>query len=63
MNEENLSFEKALEELQNMADQIKSPGLNLEESIRCYEKGMEYYKACDRILKETQQKIQTVEVE
>jgi exodeoxyribonuclease VII small subunit len=62
MTEEKMDFEKAFSELRNMAEQIKSPGLNLEESILCYEKGLEYFQICDDILKEAQQKIDTVKV-
>ena len=60
MNEEKMNFEQALAELQKSAEEIKSPKLNLEDSIRCYEEGLKYYRICSNILSKTEQKIETV---
>ncbi len=54
------SFEKSLEKLREMADRIKSPDMGLEESIKCYEEGMKYYKECHEILENTRQTIEKV---
>lgn len=51
------SFEKALGELELMANKIKEPNTNLEESIKCYEQGMKQYKVCNEILNDAKQKI------
>ena len=57
------NFEEALKELQNLSEKIKAPDTNLEESIKCYEKGMEYYNTCNEILKNAKQKIEMFEGE
>ena len=61
MNQGN--FEKALRELQTMAEKIKSQETSLEEAISCYEEGMKYYKTCSNILEQAKQKIETFEGE
>jgi exodeoxyribonuclease VII small subunit len=57
------SFEQSLEKLREMADKIKSPDTNLEESIKCYEEGMKYYEKCSAILTDAKQKIETFEID
>lgn len=55
------NFEKALGELQKMSDRIKSPDTDLEDAIKCYEEGMNYYRVCNEILETAKQKIETFE--
>jgi len=54
----NISFEDALNELEKMAEKIKSADISLEETIRCYEEGMRCYEKCKEILEGAEQKIQ-----
>lgn len=52
------NFQKRLEELNNMAEKIKDPNTSLEDSIKCYEEGIEHYKICIEILEKAKQKIE-----
>ena len=54
---EKKDFEKALKELQDYAEQIKSSDISLDEAIKCYEKGAKSYEKCLKILEEAKQKI------
>ncbi len=57
------SFEHSLAELQKLADRIKAQDTSLEEAIRCYEEGMQYYRVCSTILDDAKQKIEIFEEE
>lgn len=50
-------FEENLNMLEEIAEKIKDPKTGLEDSISCYEKGMEKYKECVKLLDEANQKI------
>jgi exodeoxyribonuclease VII small subunit len=54
------TFEEALGKLEDCAEKISSPDVSLEEAIDLYEKGAEYYAACDRILKDAKQRIEEI---
>ena len=41
-----MSFEDALEKLNEISQKIKSSNIGLEESIACYEEGIKYYNIC-----------------
>lgn len=62
MSENKMSFEEALSRLKDCSERIKVPEISLEDSIRCYEEGMEYFELCSRTLREAQQKIETFEI-
>ena len=51
--------EKKLKEL---ADRMQDPSTGLEESIRCYEEGMHYYRICTDILHDAKQQIETYRI-
>ena len=57
------NFEKALEQLQEQTDKIKSQDISLEDAIKCYEDGMKYYKVCSDILENAKQKVEMFEGE
>ena len=57
------NFEKALGQLQEMSEKIKSQDTDLEDAIKCYEEGMKYYHICDEILETAKQKVETFEGE
>ena len=63
MAEKKDTFEESLEKLRQAAEKIKSEGTTLEDSIKCYEEGMKYYKKCDAVLKDAEQKIEVIEEE
>lgn len=58
---EDIGFEESLEKLNYLADKIKEPGTNLEDSLAYYEEAMKYYEICNKILKTAEQKIETIE--
>lgn len=58
---EDIGFEESLERLNYLADKIKEPGTNLENSLTYYEEAMKYYEICNKILKTAEQKIETIE--
>lgn len=58
MNEEKLTFEEAMELLEDNAEQLKSGRLSLEESVKAYENCAKYHKLCMDILSEIKQKIE-----
>lgn len=53
-----LSFEQAIKKLEDASDKLRSGDLSLEESVKLYEKCVEYYKQCNTILAESKQKIE-----
>lgn len=57
INDDNISFEKALSELEDVVQKLESGDLPLEEAIKYYEKGMNLSKTCDSILKNVSEKI------
>jgi len=52
-----LSFEKAIEQLEAIVKQLENDEIPLEKAIKLYEKGMNLTKACDDILQQAQEKI------
>ena len=47
-----LSFEESLKELENIVDQLESGDIDLEKSVKLYEKGMLLKKKCENNQKE-----------
>ncbi|MCQ2552394.1 MAG: exodeoxyribonuclease VII small subunit [Clostridia bacterium] len=56
--EKTLSFEEALEKLEESAELLRNGDASLEESVDVYNKSVEYYKQCKDILKDAHQKIE-----
>ncbi|MGI6722132.1 MAG: exodeoxyribonuclease VII small subunit [Anaerovoracaceae bacterium] len=54
-----LTFEEALEKLEDTAAKLEDENVSLDVAMKNYEKGLEYYSQCDAILKEAKQKIET----
>ncbi len=52
-----LDFESSLKELEKIAERLESGDLGLEDSIKEFEKGMEYAKYCHEKLEEAENKI------
>lgn len=55
--EKKLSFEKAIEQLEAITDQIESGQIGLEESLKQYEQGMKLIKQCRTILDAAEKRI------
>ena len=51
------SFEKAMEELQQIVDQLESEDLPLEKALKKFEEGIQLSKFCSAKLDETEKKI------
>ena len=56
MEEENMSFESAMEELELIAKSLEKGDLNLE-SVKQFEKGMKLSKKCSEILENAEKRI------
>ncbi len=53
-----LSFEKAIEKLENISEQLRSSELSIEESTKLYQEAVKYFDMCNKILSEAKQKIE-----
>ncbi|QIB69409.1 exodeoxyribonuclease VII small subunit [Aminipila butyrica] len=53
-----LSFEEALEKLELSAEHLKSENVSLEDALKSFEEGIEYYNKCNDILSSAKQKIE-----
>jgi exodeoxyribonuclease VII small subunit len=54
---EKLDFEKAMEKLENIVDQLESGELTLENSITAFEKGIELSKYCHKKLEVAESRV------
>ena len=63
MSEENVSevsFEKAMSELEEVINKLEYGEVPLEDSIKLYERGAELKKICEAKLKEAEQKVKNI---
>lgn len=61
MAKRKLTFEEALRQLEEVAEQIEQGKVGLEESIKKYEQGMGLVKQCRDILARAERKIQQLQ--
>lgn len=54
---ENETFEKSLEELENIANELERGSLSLEKSIEIFEKGIKLSKECSEKLDKAEKRI------
>ncbi len=54
---EEMSFEQAMKNLEQIAQELESGNLNLEESLAKFEEGMQLSKKCNEILENAEKKI------
>ena len=59
-NINNLSFEDSLKKLEDIVDQLDSGEVDLEKSVKLYEKGMELKKICEEKLKKVELQIKKI---
>ena len=57
---ESLSFENALEQLQQTVKKLESGELSLEDSLKCFEEGVKLTRICQDQLKAAEQKIEVL---
>ena len=53
----NINFEKTFAELEDLVNKIEEGDLSLEESLKCFERGMQLTKNCQQALSEAEQKV------
>ncbi len=57
MNEAGISFEKAIAELEEIVKKLEKGELTLDESIECFQRGVELTKYCSKRLDEAERSI------
>ena len=57
---ESISFEEALQQLEEITRNLESGELTLDDSIKAYEKGMELKKICTSILETAEKKLEYI---
>jgi len=51
-------FEKALEELESLVEQLESGELNLDQSLHRFKRGIELTRHCQSVLEQAQQSVE-----
>ena len=54
---DSIDFEKSLVELEQLVEKMEGGDLSLEESLKCFERGIELTKTCQRALSDAEQKV------
>ena len=57
MENENISFEDTMKQLEEIASELESGKLNLDESVKKFEEGIKLSKKCNEILEKAEKKI------
>ena len=52
-----MSFENAMQELEEITGKLEKGNLSLDESVACFEEGMKLAKKCNNILEDAEKKI------
>lgn len=55
-----LNFEKSMEKLENIAEELEKDDLGLDESVKLFEEGMELSKKCNEMLQIAEKKITVI---
>ena len=58
MTKENINIEKLLKELESIVTKMEDDNLNLEDSLKSYEKGIKLVKTAQESLKKIEQRVQ-----
>lgn len=53
-----IDFEKSLEELEGLVAQMEKGELTLEESLKCFERGIELSRHCQSALRTAEQRVE-----
>lgn len=62
MVKKEMTFEAALAELQAVVERLEAGKVSLEDSLACYERGMELVTLCNRYLDSAEQRVSTVKL-
>ena len=57
MKKDEISFEDAMKELEEIANKLEKNDLELDESVKVFEQGMELSKKCSEILESAEKRI------
>ena len=57
MESENMKFEDIMKQLETIANELEKGDLNLDESVKKFEEGIELSKKCNEILEKAEKKI------
>lgn len=57
---EKLNFEKTMEKLEKIAEELENEELDLDTSVKKFEEGMELSKKCSDMLKEAEKRITVI---
>ncbi len=60
MNKKN-DFEKTIKELEDKIEKLSQENMSIDDAIKLYDEGLEIYKACEEILDNADQQIETYE--
>ncbi len=60
MKEKKLSYEEALEQLENMVENLEQDEASLNESVEIFKKGVELYKYCNNILLNAEREVKVL---
>ena len=63
MTEENINIEKLLNELESIVNKMERDDLNIEDSLKSYEKGISLIKNAQSKLKKIEQKVEILSKE
>lgn len=55
---DNIDFEAALKELEELVERMEQGDLSLEQSLKDFERGVALTRACQQALREAEQKVQ-----
>jgi len=58
-----MSFEQALEQLEDIVDNLERGDVPLEQSIRIYERGEALKKHCEKLLKSAENKVEKIRLD
>ncbi len=58
-----MKYEEALEKLNKIKEDLDSPSITLDDSVKLYEESVKYTKICLDLLKETEGKIAVIKSE
>ena len=62
-NKKDMTFEQALNSLEEIVDQLNDGEMELEKAISAYEKGMKLKSICEDKLKNAQERIDLIQTE
>ena len=63
MNTENINLEKLITELESIVNKMESDDINVEDSLKSYEKGISLIKNAQNKLKKIEQKVEILSKE